>query len=58
MAHTCPHCGQYCTCRGDWDDCDIGEDPECEHCPDGFDGDDDDDEFEDDSIPPEDFYEE
>ena len=43
MAHTCPHCGQYCTCRGDWDDCDMGEDPECEHCPEGFDGDDDED---------------
>jgi hypothetical protein len=21
MAHTCPDCGQYCTCNGDIDDC-------------------------------------
>lgn len=32
MAHTCPECGQYCTCEGDWDDCDFGEDPDCICC--------------------------
>ena len=28
MAHTCPDCGQYCTCNGDIDDCcnDFDED--------------------------------
>lgn len=30
MAHTCPRCGQYCDCRGDWDDIDFGEDWNCE----------------------------
>lgn len=24
MAHSCPVCGSYCTCGGDWDDIDIG----------------------------------
>jgi hypothetical protein len=33
MAHTCPECGQYCTCNGDWDDIDFGEDLDCRHCP-------------------------
>ena len=33
MAHTCPDCGQYCTCNGDWDDIDFGEDLDCRHCP-------------------------
>ena len=33
MAHTCPECYQYCTCNGDIDDIDFGEDPECTHCP-------------------------
>jgi hypothetical protein len=32
MAHTCPVCGQYCTCGGDWDDIDMGYDPDCTHC--------------------------
>lgn len=30
MAHTCPRCGQYCNCRGDWDDCDFGIDLNCQ----------------------------
>lgn len=30
MAHTCPRCGSYCTCRGDWDDCDFGININCE----------------------------
>ena len=25
MAHTCPECGQYCTCNGDIDDIDFGD---------------------------------
>ena len=33
MAHTCPECGSYCTCNGDWDDIDFGEDLDCHHCP-------------------------
>jgi len=33
MAHTCPECSQYCTCNGDWDDIDFGEDLDCRHCP-------------------------
>lgn len=32
MAHTCPSCYAYCTCNGDWDDIDFGDDPECLHC--------------------------
>lgn len=32
MAHTCPECGKYCTCGGDWDDIDFGENINCE-CP-------------------------
>lgn len=32
MAHTCPECGQYCTCCGDWDDIDMGEWTGCK-CP-------------------------
>lgn len=31
MAHTCPNCGSFCTCNGDWDDIDFGEDLGCEH---------------------------
>lgn len=27
MAHTCPYCGCYCTCSGDWDDIDLGIEP-------------------------------
>jgi hypothetical protein len=27
MAHTCPQCGCYCTCKGDWDDIDLGHEP-------------------------------
>ena len=34
MAHTCPECGSYCTCNGDIDDIDWGEDLMCECCPD------------------------
>ena len=30
MAHTCPNCGAYCTCNGDWDDIDFGEWLGCE----------------------------
>lgn len=33
MAHTCPECGDYCTCGGDWDDIDFGESLDCRHCP-------------------------
>lgn len=29
MAHTCPRCEAYCTCHGDWDDIDMGYDPNC-----------------------------
>lgn len=29
MAHTCPRCQQYCSCNGDWDDCDFGIDFSC-----------------------------
>jgi hypothetical protein len=30
MAHSCPRCGSYCTCSGDWDDIDLGLDfPNC-----------------------------
>ena len=32
MAHTCPSCYAYCTCNGDCDDIDFGDDPECSHC--------------------------
>ena len=31
MAHTCPNCGAYCTCLGDWDDIDTGEWLGCRH---------------------------
>jgi hypothetical protein len=27
MAHTCPQCGCYCTCSGDWDDLDLHMEP-------------------------------
>lgn len=37
MAHTCPSCGAYCTCNGDWDDIDFGEDLGCQHECDDFD---------------------
>ena len=30
MAHTCPCCGRYCNCRGDFDDMDFGYDRYCE----------------------------
>jgi hypothetical protein len=26
MAHSCPECYQYCTCQGDIDDIDFGDD--------------------------------
>lgn len=32
MAHTCPACGKYCTCSGDWDDINFGEWSKC-RCP-------------------------
>lgn len=32
MAHTCPVCGQHCTCNCDWDDIDFGEVIDCIHC--------------------------
>lgn len=32
MAHTCPECGQYCDCQGDWDDIDFGERWDCICC--------------------------
>lgn len=32
MVHTCPECGSHCTCNGDWDDIDYGDDPDCGHC--------------------------
>lgn len=28
--HTCPDCGQACTCGGDIDDIDFGEAVDCE----------------------------
>lgn len=31
MAHTCPNCGAFCTCQGDWDDIDFGEWLGCRH---------------------------
>jgi hypothetical protein len=38
--HTCPECGQLCTCQGDIDDIDFGEVNWCTHCFDqGFDQD-------------------
>jgi hypothetical protein len=48
MAHTCPRCGQYCTCNGDGDDMDFGVDGRCRRDHDGCTSEDDD--FED-SIP-------
>lgn len=43
MAHTCPRCGSYCTCRGDCDDIDMGEWNKCRcPCPDEDDFEDDD----------------
>ena len=30
--HTCPDCGQACYCRGDIDDCDLGESAAQEAC--------------------------
>ena len=47
MAHTCPDCGQYCTCGGDVDDIDWGDEGDgalnCSHCwDDKFDHDNDD----------------
>lgn len=47
MAHTCPQCGSYCTCRGDWDDMDLGIDYYCECCEDYEDWEDVDDEWDD-----------
>jgi len=41
MAHTCPRCGQYCDCRGDWDDLDFGVDWNCECECEGWGSDDD-----------------
>ena len=33
MGHTCPNCGQFCTCNGDIDDIDFGEDcPAADAC--------------------------
>jgi hypothetical protein len=32
MAHTCPDCGSYCTCQGDWDDMDMGSWSKCACC--------------------------
>jgi len=32
MAHTCPECYSYCTCNGDIDDIDWGEDYMCVCC--------------------------
>lgn len=50
MAHTCPLCGCYCTCKGDWDDFDLGKLPPggCVHYlqPDCENEDDDPDDFE------------
>lgn len=56
MAHTCPRCGQYCTCNGDWDDCDMGEWGGCtkdhDGCMDDEFGDDDlEDDWDDDEAP-------
>jgi hypothetical protein len=44
MAHTCPQCGQYCTCDGDWDDIDFGIKSDCRCC---IDEEDDDEDWED-----------
>lgn len=43
MMHACPECGQACSCAGDCEDHDTGDEfyEECEHCMDGdFDDDD------------------
>lgn len=53
MAHTCPECGQACSCGGDIDDLFLEgtkEEAECTHCPDE-DDDDDELEFDDDDAP-------
>jgi hypothetical protein len=50
MAHTCPVCGNFCTCRGDWDDIDFGIKYDCECCND--EEDDFDDDLEDDTDDP------
>lgn len=45
MAHTCPCCGNYCTCCGDIDDIDMGEWDGCKHwreCENDYDEDDED----------------
>lgn len=42
MAHTCPECGSYCTCQGDWDDVDFGIKLNCICCIESDDYDDDD----------------
>jgi len=50
MAHTCPDCGQYCTCNGDIDDSEFNSEealincvhyltPECSYGNDSFDDD-------------------
>lgn len=35
--HTCPECGQACSCAGDCEDHDTGDEfyVDCEHCMDG-----------------------
>lgn len=45
MAHTCPHCGQYCHCGGDIDDICFGEKLTCTCC---YGDDEEDDDFYDD----------
>lgn len=39
MAHSCPVCGNYCTCGGDIDDCEFDNTPEqmaCTCCEESF----------------------
>lgn len=43
MAHSCPNCFSYCTCKGDIDDIDMGVWDGCECCCECEDDDDDDD---------------
>ena len=32
MAHNCPDCGNYCKCKGDCDDDEMGIWEDCIHC--------------------------
>jgi hypothetical protein len=34
--HTCPDCGQACSCSGDFEDHDTGDEFECVHCDGSF----------------------